>query len=971
MLIDDVSLQDINPQSLLKQILELADEKSQRDFLRKNHRLLKNDALDSFAQSLKTESGQLLRANIQKCLQIADLLIFLSELTGDAKHRALGLLAKANAYGIGLGNYQAAIDFYDEAIELYGVHHCAVEEATSHIGRIYALTNLNRTQEAFETGWQASQVLRTHEAWFPLAKLMSNMAVMHLRLGQDQQALELFDIAQSLYLRKEVSYLPGWSRAEYNRATSFRNLGQFEAAIESSQRACALLEEHGQTVEAARSQQNLAITYYVLGRYNESLALLDDVRDTFLADGRHRDAILAELFISNCLLELRRFQEVLEKCKKVRTLFSKIGASFEVGQAILNEATAFIGLGQFAPALNSLLEARAIFQQIKNLVWETTADLETAVIHHKNANFHESLNVATTCAQLFAQQALPVHQTQALLVAAQSAVALNQVNVAQTLLDEVLSYSLKQDVPSLSYQAYYLRGQVEIEKGDLQSALDNFDRSIAELERVQGRLMVEYRSDFLSDKQAVYADIVRLSLDLEQPLLSLQYAERAKSRALLNMLAFRLDLGIEARDEADQPIVQQLTQLKTKRDKLYRHWESGEISNEEEDANKVPKQQQAQQNLFSIEKRITEVWHKLLIRNADYARDASLWQVRSESIQPLLPSDALLIEYFVANDELIVFLVTKQEISTVRISNNLAQMQTMLTFLRVNRGAIPQTSPNRMSEMAENARGLLQQIYQYLIGPIANTMKLYKQLIIVPHGILHYVPFHALYDGHHYLIEQFEVSYLPSANFLKYCQQDKHVGKHMLSVGHSNSDKLPHTIWEAQTVAAQYQGEILLEEDVTKENLKRLAEDADIIHLATHGDFRPDNPLFSGLLLDDGWLTTLDIFNWRLRAALVTLSACQTGRNVVGGGDELLGLMRAFLSVGVSSLVLSFWPVEDRATSSLMQIFYQKLAAGWSKSAALRFAQCQFISEDSEFHPAYQHPYFWASFFLVGNTLPL
>ena len=101
-----------------------------------------------------------------------------------------------------------------------------------------------------------------------------------------------------------------------------------------------------------------------------------------------------------------------------------------------------------------------------------------------------------------------------------------------------------------------------------------------------------------------------------------------------------------------------------------------------------------------------------------------------------------------------------------------------------------------------------------------------------------------------------------------------------------------------------------------------------MLHLATHGDFRADNPLFSGLALADGSLTTLDCFNLRLRASLVTLSGCQTGRSVVSGGDELLGLTRALLSAGAASLVLSLWAVEDISTARLMEAFYRNLAAG-------------------------------------------
>ena len=140
-----------------------------------------------------------------------------------------------------------------------------------------------------------------------------------------------------------------------------------------------------------------------------------------------------------------------------------------------------------------------------------------------------------------------------------------------------------------------------------------------------------------------------------------------------------------------------------------------------------------------------------------------------------------------------------------------------------------------------------------------------------------------------------------------------------------------------------------------------------MLHVATHGEFRPDNPLFSGLELAGGWLTTLDIFNLRLQASLVTLSGCQTGRSVVGGGDELLGLMRALLYAGAQSVVLSLWAVEDRSTARLMELFYGRLAQGWGKGAALRQAQVQLMQEGSvDGRPV--HPYAWAAFCLAGDS---
>ena len=226
--------------------------------------------------------------------------------------------------------------------------------------------------------------------------------------------------------------------------------------------------------------------------------------------------------------------------------------------------------------------------------------------------------------------------------------------------------------------------------------------------------------------------------------------------------------------------------------------------------------------------------------------------------------------------------------------------------------------------------------------------------------------------GQEFLLERHLISYLPGASLLQHCKESRPVATDLVAIGHSYSGALPYTVQEAQTVSQILGGEAVLEDEATPARLREVASGCRVLHLAAHGDFRSDNPLFSGLALSGGWLTTLDIFALPLKASLVTLSACQTGRNVVAGGDELLGLMRAFLYAGVASLVLGLWAVEDRCTSELMQVFYKKLAEGRTKGEALRFAQLQLIKRQGDQKDAkanaYCHPYFWAPFFLVGDT---
>jgi CHAT domain-containing protein len=268
--------------------------------------------------------------------------------------------------------------------------------------------------------------------------------------------------------------------------------------------------------------------------------------------------------------------------------------------------------------------------------------------------------------------------------------------------------------------------------------------------------------------------------------------------------------------------------------------------------------------------------------------------------------------------------------------------------------------------LAANARALLERLYGLLLAPLQGRLHAWPRLIVVPHGPLHYVPFHALHDGDRYLLQRHEVSYLPGASFLRYCREAQPGGRGVLSVGCSGQGRLPFTVQEAQRVADLWQGKLLLEEAATRAAVAEQAPEARVLHLAAHGDFRADNPLFSGLSLADGWLTTLDIFNLQLGASLVCLSACQTGRSVVAGGDELLGLMRAFLYAGTPSLVLSFWAVEDRSTARLMETFYGCLAEGQSKGAALMVAQREYVEGAADGEAV--HPYFWAPFFLVGDT---
>ncbi len=928
-----------------------------------------SDVDDALLSGLKSAAAQRLRSDVHATLALADLMLYAAEKSGSLHHRALGLLIQANAFSLGgLGQYARAVDLYEEASSIYRKLGRAVDEANAQISFVLALANLGRYDEAVCRGNWAARVLEEHGEWFLLGKLTANLGNIQYRRGEDAAALAMFDRAAELYrsLGDDPIARSSAGRIDNNRSVVLRDLGRFDEAIAASTRSLELLVETNQAAEVARSQQNLAVTYFILNRYNEALALLAKSQAFFEQDGRPRDAILAELFIGNCLLQLRRFGDVLDKSERARELFARFGTHFEMAQALLNQATACAGLGRYDDALDLLAQARATFGAEGNGMWVAFSDLESAEVLQRVGRHAESLALVVVARRVLHDHGLPVEEAEAGLTAARAAFALGDLDHAATLLTQARAIGEQDDLPAILYPYHHLQARLAEKRGELDAALKEVARASRELERLRRQLMIEHRVDFLEDKGSVYEDAVALCMELGRPAEGLAYAERAKSRALLELLDYRINIGIEARSAADLPVVEELLQLRSQRDLLYRRWEGSREINVRGWVSPGGGQREVQAQVLGIERRITELWHRLLVSNAAYAGDAELWGAFTASALPSFPDDTLLLEYFVARGRLILFVMAGSEVRALPLAAAPAEVQQLFAMLQVNLRTVAGRSPAEAQRLAPNAMHLLRRLYDALLRPLATAdrelLARRRRLIVVPSGWLHYLPFHALHDGAHYLAETHEVTYMPGASLLRHVAAPAAAAGQPLALGISYNGRLPNAPNEARAVAELLGGNSYLEDAATIDVLRGPGAQAPALHLATHGEFRPDNPLFSGLALAGAWLTTLDIFGLRLAASLVTLSACHTGRSVVGGGDELLGLARAFLSAGAASIMLTLWAVEDRSTAEFMVAFYRGLAAGQAKSAALRAAQTRFIADTT-----YAHPYFWAPFLLIGH----
>jgi CHAT domain-containing protein len=271
----------------------------------------------------------------------------------------------------------------------------------------------------------------------------------------------------------------------------------------------------------------------------------------------------------------------------------------------------------------------------------------------------------------------------------------------------------------------------------------------------------------------------------------------------------------------------------------------------------------------------------------------------------------------------------------------------------------------------------LHKLYQLLVAPLQNLLTT-ERLLVIPFGLLHLIPFHALWDGTGYWLEHKELAYVPSASIAVHKQREnnKRNGDDAPLRSFSGlapfDERIPQAQAEIETAAAYFEHSLLYcGDEATIANLASSAAASDVLHLATHGLFRPDNSFFSALKLADGWLDVREIYRLKLAAKLVVLSACESGVGDVRAGDEVVGLARGFLAAGAHQIIASLWNVHDQSAARLMDFLYSKLqgfplaGAGdvsckpMRPAAALRAAQLDAMRRGD-------HPYFWASFFAIG-----
>jgi CHAT domain-containing protein len=333
-------------------------------------------------------------------------------------------------------------------------------------------------------------------------------------------------------------------------------------------------------------------------------------------------------------------------------------------------------------------------------------------------------------------------------------------------------------------------------------------------------------------------------------------------------------------------------------------------------------------------------------------------------IQEMLGDHEVLLEYYVVHGRFCVFVLSRTGFDVVSDLGSTDQVRECLKGLNFQLSKF-HLSPGYLELHRERllmaALHHLRDLYNILLKPVETWIE-GRSLVVVPHHVLHYVPFHALHDGTGHVVDRHDLVYGASASVLRICRSKKSVETDEDLVLAVPDEATPSIRDEAETLRQLLpNARVFVGKDARADLLEKYGARAGRIHIAAHGVFRSDNPMFSSLQLGDSWLNLMDIFNLKLGADLTTLSACETGMSALYEGDELLGLTRSFLYAGTPSLVVSLWRVNDDSTTLLMKRFYEGLLAGETKARALQQAMI-------EIKQKYPHPYYWVPFILMGKS---
>jgi CHAT domain-containing protein len=944
-------------QELLRQLLLLRRKSAQIKFLKDHPELFNAETVIWLSDSSRDQA----KINTASALPFAELAVFVAGKLKDRAARARSLRAMGNAL-YASGQNKAAAVYHEKARQMFAKAGNRRELARTLTASIQPLILTGRYERALVNARDARRIFSSLKDDWRMARLDLNTGNIFHRQDRFAEALQWYQRAHRFFFMDPEKDPEATGVALHNIAMCKVSLNDFHGAFAAHQEARTFAEKHGMHVLVAQSDYNIAALHYLRGEHSRAMRMLLDALEVCKTTNDDYHAALCRLDLSEIYLQLNLAEPAEEMAQEASAGFQKLGMSYETGKSQVNLALAMARQNKPGPALEMLVKARRRFVTEKNFAWPFLDDFYVAIIMTRQGRHRLAWTRCLAANKFFLAANLPEKVVLTYLLLSQLQLLMGKPAAAEETCARALAVLAKIDLPVLACQAQHLMGRIHFASGDRNEAYRCYQEARRLLEAMRRDLIGdELKISFMQDKLEIYEDLVQLCLEPHSEHFSLanafDYIERSKSRSLQDLMSpTEIADSSPARDSEAR---NRAKDLRAEINWFLHKLEAAQLRSSRSPAKLLSDLQAA---IHRREKELLRVVREMPAADAESAGLFSSDPATLQEIRAALPTGSTLLEYFQIRDQLLAAVVTSGDLNIVQVTQ-VGEVTPLLEHLEYQLGKFrlgTEYVKTFGDSILQATQRHLKHLYRKLLSPVEKQLE-GQHLVVVPHALLHRLPFQALYDGHRYLIDRFSISYAPSATIYGLCGErpiNDNGGALVMGVPDAAA---PLILDEATAVAGIIpEAELLLGGKATMAALREKGSHCRLIHIATHGYYRQDSPMFSGIRLGDSILSLYDLYRFNLPTELITLSGCATGMNRVAGGDELLGLVRGLIRAGARAALLTLWDVQDGSTLEFMTSFYRHLTAGANKAVALQKA-VQAIREH------YPHPYHWAPFGLVGN----
>ncbi len=966
---------------------------------------IKKDLLDAY---ISKGTIYFYQSNYNELIRISQYALHLAEENRDLEFQCnfLGNIGLAHSY---LGNHAEAITFNKKSLHIAGRigYNKEYGRMLGNIGCIYM--NISELDSAATYLHKAVEKMKETKNKRLEGSYLRYLGSVYYMKADYADALQYFK--KALFLLKETGDKREESLNLWNLGLVYWSYGNYTESLQYCNQALRLAISLKFEWGEGRILNTMGVNYMNLGNY--SIAL-DCYKNALAISRKIGDKIGMNLQLGHMAIIyglLGDFEKALDYYNQALEISREIGNKSGEARNLTNIGTIYDSEGEYDKALDLYNQALSINKEIQDKKSEATllGNIGRLYIGSKDNDKAEQ----------YIKEALKITRS----LDQKSLIASENINLGDLYMNkkryatafqyfsEALKVAQNINEPGSILQANLGLSVSCYQQKDYKKSLFYAEQAVKQVENIRSSITSEeFKTGFFAYNIQAYDQAITVcsNLHLQYPsenydVQSFQIAEKAKARTLLDIVyqgKIFQNLS-EIPDSLRQSFIAYEHDIEKKYQTL-----SIELNISKESQNKLL--------ISNLEEQLEELKRgKVKVVNELREKYPQYYTLTNPKIfgmqevqQHLLNDKQMLLEYFVGQDEIFMWIISKTDRKFITLSLTKTELENRLAEI----------SPifNKQKEVIEipvdyrwaNVRlDLLYQLYKDLLeAPAADYLKNTQELIIIPDDILNYFPFEILVTDTTqqkitYLIQDYAISYAASASLLNpELIIKKRANNSLLAMGNplfktekkegfleqlvklvkyrtlfrgNEFQQLPNAEAEVKKIAENFENPtVYTGKQATERCFKQSAADYKNIHLATHFLVDDIQPMYSKIVLsqadnetEDGLLQTYEIYNMRLNADMVVLSGCNSGLGELKRGEGLMGISRAFLYAGIPSLVVTLWPVEDRSTAVLMDKFYKYIKKGYKKNKALQKAKIDLITSKD----IMQDPFYWAPFILIGR----